>query len=199
MERFHQLDDMLQTTWNMLFRGATQRRNAFRTPILSSIQQDMPNARMVVLRKTNVATRQLLFYTDIRSPKVKELQANPNSCLVFWHPNKHLQVRAYGTIEIEAQNDFAKSIWDTIAPKNRKDYASLLAPSSSTDTPDNFLAPHWNVDTVTATDTTENYQNFAVLVATIERLDCLHLHSEGHQRTEFCWNGKHWDSTWLIP
>ena len=42
-----------------------------------------PQARTVVLREVDVASRTLLLYTDARSPKVAQLQADPRAAAVL--------------------------------------------------------------------------------------------------------------------
>lgn len=200
MERFNGLDDVLSTAWNLLFRATVQRRDPYRTPVLSTInQENIPDARTIVLRETKVQKRQLIFYTDTRSPKVEELKANPNICLVFWNPSRNVQVRASGRMLLEQGNAFSKEYWDKIAPKNRRDYSTINAPSNRSEKSEGFLPDFWEAADLTPQNTEAAFENFTVLVAQIDKLDCLHIHREGHQRAQFTWNGKAWDKTWLVP
>lgn len=194
MERFNTLDDLLQMSWNLLFQAAVQSRDPFRTPILSTINNGLPNARILVLRQVQISERQLLFYTDKRSPKVLELQANPNVCLVFWNPDKRIQIRAYGAMQLVQNTTFTKETWQNMPARSRKDYATMQPPSSSLE--------HLNAPLPSLSDeaiSADSFENFAVLAAHINHLDCLHLHREGHQRAAFHWKNSTWDKTWLVP
>lgn len=56
-----------------------------------------PSARLVLLK--GVDTRGFVFFTDHRSRKAVELEANPRAALVFYWPELERQVRITGTAE----------------------------------------------------------------------------------------------------
>lgn len=56
-----------------------------------------PSARLVLLK--GVDTRGFVFFTDHRSRKAVELEANPRAALVFYWPELERQVRVTGTAE----------------------------------------------------------------------------------------------------
>jgi pyridoxamine 5'-phosphate oxidase len=56
-----------------------------------------PSARMVLLRGFD--ERGLVFYTNYRSRKAAELDANPNAALVLFWASLHRQIRVEGTVE----------------------------------------------------------------------------------------------------
>jgi pyridoxamine 5'-phosphate oxidase len=55
-----------------------------------------PSARVVLLK--GVDERGFVFYTNYRSKKAYELDANPNAALVFYWPQHDRQVRVEGTV-----------------------------------------------------------------------------------------------------
>src|SRR5437588_517442 len=55
-----------------------------------------PSARMVLLKQ--VDERGFVFYTNYRSQKARELDANPSAALVFYWPQHDRQVRVEGTV-----------------------------------------------------------------------------------------------------
>lgn len=55
-----------------------------------------PSARMVLLKQ--VDERGFVFYTNYRSNKAGELDANPNAALLFYWPQHDRQVRVEGTV-----------------------------------------------------------------------------------------------------
>lgn len=57
----------------------------------------MPDARIVLLKGADA--RGLSFYTDYRSAKGAELDANPRATLVFWWAPLERQVRVSGRVE----------------------------------------------------------------------------------------------------
>jgi pyridoxamine 5'-phosphate oxidase len=59
--------------------------------------QGVPNVRMLLLKGADA--RGFVFYTNLESPKARELAANPRAALCFhWHPLKR-QVRVAGPVE----------------------------------------------------------------------------------------------------
>ena len=57
----------------------------------------VPSARMVLLKAADA--RGFVFFTDQRSRKGQELQANPAAALVFWWGELERQVRVAGPVE----------------------------------------------------------------------------------------------------
>ncbi|MEM8524912.1 MAG: pyridoxamine 5'-phosphate oxidase family protein [Bacteroidota bacterium] len=199
MEKIDTLEEVLRTCWNLLYRGAVQVRHAYHTPVLATTDGKLPSARTVVLRETKVAERQLLFYTDIRTPKIEDLRQYPFASLVFWDKGKSVQIRAKGKVTIHHQDDLAKSKWELIAPKNRKDYATLTAPGTAKAKSAIPLPNYWIEGELTIEKTNEHYLNFAVLAIEIVELDFLHLNRSGHQRAQFIWEAPDWKKSWVTP
>ena len=56
----------------------------------------VPSARVVLLKA--VEPEGFVFYTDYRSQKGRELEANPHAALVFFWPELERQVRVTGTV-----------------------------------------------------------------------------------------------------
>lgn len=57
-----------------------------------------PDARIVLLK--GVDARGLVFFTDRRSPKGRDLAENPQAALCFWWAELERQVRILGTVEL---------------------------------------------------------------------------------------------------
>ena len=64
---------------------------------LATVKSDgKPTSRMVLLK--GVDLNGFVFYTNYRSAKAKELDANPNAALVFFWPQLERQVRVEGRV-----------------------------------------------------------------------------------------------------
>lgn len=111
MEKIDTLEEILRTSWNLLFRGAVQNRHPYHTPVLATTNGKVPNARTVVLRETQIDNRQLLIYTDRRTAKIEDLRQCPFASLVFWDKGKSVQIRAKGKVHIHHQNELARTKW----------------------------------------------------------------------------------------
>ena len=62
------LDAVLADIWMRLVRGGADRRSAFHTPVVASVDADgLPQQRVMVLRKCIEAEAVMRFHTDLRS------------------------------------------------------------------------------------------------------------------------------------
>jgi len=58
------------------------------------------DARSVVLREVAPAKRRLVFFTDARSAKVQQIEAQPEGVLVMWSRELSWQLRLAVTLEV---------------------------------------------------------------------------------------------------
>ena len=64
------LEEIYQDIWQQLRRGKTDKRHPFRLGTFTTMNNQFPNPRTVVLRKAEQSTAELWLYTDFRSPKI---------------------------------------------------------------------------------------------------------------------------------
>lgn len=76
-----------------------------------------PSARVVLCKEINTRPGFILFYTNYRSRKGRDLEANPRAAVVFHWDHRHRQVRAEGPVEplSDAENDayFRTRAWQS--------------------------------------------------------------------------------------
>ena len=88
--------------------GVSSSNHPFRLLTVATIGvDDLPNARLVVLRNFVQSTRTLEFHTDVRSPKVAQLRRNPHVCLLFYDPVVRFQLRIAATAQLYNNDDTA--------------------------------------------------------------------------------------------
>ena len=139
------------------------------------------DARTVVLREANRPERQLLIYTDGRSPKVTQLSRHPQGTLVMWSAALGWQLRCQ--VELSLSNDHADlaARWERLrSSPAAQDYLSPLPPGQ---------VLH---DSGSAPQAPGDGPHFAVISARISTMDWLSLQPEGHRRALFdldrsCW------------
>ena len=161
--------NLAQDIWAQLQRASVDKHHEWRSPVLvTNGQTGWPDARTVILRSVNLSAKQLVFYTDSRSPKVAQLHAIPNAMIVFWSKRLNWQLRVKATVAIKIDDAETDNIWQKVKQSpSAGDYLSALAPGE--------------LLTETAT-TTNNQAHFAVLIATVIEMDWLALSRDGHQR-----------------
>jgi pyridoxamine 5'-phosphate oxidase len=76
-----------------------------------------PSARVVLCKEIDAQAGTILFYTNYRSRKGRELEANRRAAVVFHWDHRHRQVRAEGEVESlsDAENDayFRTRAWQS--------------------------------------------------------------------------------------
>lgn len=175
---------------DLLLNRALQKIDQLHWITLSSVQvkggEIFPDARTVVLRKI-LKKRELIFYTDSRSPKVTQFEQNKNAVALLYDRPAQMQLRIKGTIEIDTQSALFESARNQIPNQAKVNYNTLLAPGSST----------LNKNP----DRTDEVVHFALLRFHPHTFDLLHLTPEGGKRIE-AKNTEHGvlsEARWLVP
>lgn len=189
-------ETIFENLWNELGMAAHNRKHAWHIVQLASYDGAYADNRSVVLRDVDKNERSLVCHTDIRSPKVKQIQNHPDVCWLAYEPEQRVQVRLYATATIHNQNAYAHERWMTAGLSSRLCYANKYAPSvvvekfsdleNNTITSDNF-------------DETVAEKNFAVIRTYVYRIDWLYLKHRGHIRAAYEYLNGQWVSNWLAP
>ncbi len=93
-----------------------------------------PSARMVLLKQ--VDKRGFVFYTNYRSQKARELDANPSATLVFYWPQHDRQVRVEGTVTRTSNEE--SDLYFQTRPRDSQ-IGALASPQSEVVTSRNVL------------------------------------------------------------
>jgi pyridoxamine 5'-phosphate oxidase len=177
--------------WAELVRAAATRGHPWRQPVLATTCATRgAQARTVVLREVDPANRTLLLYTDLRAPKVAQLDADPRAQLVCWSPALGWQLRLSCEIGCESEGLDVTSRWATLRhTRAAQDYLSPLAPGSA--------LPGGGAGAATAAG--EQRSAFAVLRVRVLEMDWLALDPSGHRRAVFDYRGATPQVRWLVP
>ena len=90
-----------RSCWAELAQAARQKDHVFRLMGLATVNGDAADLRTVVLREVLADAQRLVFFTDARSPKVKQLQAHPQATLMVWSAQLGWQLRLRVRLEVE--------------------------------------------------------------------------------------------------
>ena len=166
-------------------RRAKARGSPLRTPSVSTHGYPFPKQRTMVLRGFDF--HKLVFFTDHRSDKCKELRANPHVS-VHCYSNKHrVQIQFHGIGKLDMSHRLFKQ-WSHTALQNPMDYSTLETPGTKTD--------HCNTPQY---DTSLASQHFVPMLVDIQELHLLVLDTP-HKRCR--WVRKKndtWLKEWLVP
>jgi len=141
--------------------------------------------RTMVLRELT-EDENLLFYTDSRSVKIKHFNQNPNVSVLFYHPQKNLQLILKGKIKIYKNNEDYHNHKSNIEGKAVNNYNTRLAPGKKLNNPFNISR------------TTDLY--FALLELRTESIEFLKIRKDpNHLRALFTKVDGEWEKTFLVP
>lgn len=168
-----------------LVNGHTKKRHPFRYFTLATIKNGKPKQRTVVLRKT-LDDLSLVFYTDNRTDKIKELKNNAEFSALFYHPKKLLQVRIEGKAALITDKEQIESYWHTVQQASRKDYTTQIAPGTPIKNPDEV---EYN--------SKENY--FCPVKLVPSSIEYLRLKRPNHLRVLFSKSDGDWLGDFLVP
>jgi hypothetical protein len=191
------LPDALNTAWRLLVRGAADRRSPVHTPVVASITDGAPDARVMVLRAADRAVASLRFHTDARSPKCAGLDGAAVSVLAY-HPGEAIQLRLSGTARIDRDSPLVDAIWAQSTPFARRCYMVEAAPGTPLAAPGSALPADVEGRKPTLAELVPARANFALVHIVIARIDWLHLAQAGHRRAVFC-AGNGWAGEWRVP
>ena len=194
-----ELQTQLTFCWQLLSRGAAYKRDPFHTPVIGTLGSTSAQMRTVVLRRTLITQRQLIFYTDIRSDKVQELRNDATLSWLFYHPKKAIQIRAVSQGIIHHKNELAKSYWQQIPWYGRKTYGTTQAPATPLPHASDNLPDLWKQPDVPLSETEYAFKNFAAVVCTVTQLEWLYLDRNGHRRAIFQYEDEAWSGQFIVP
>ncbi|MCA6078913.1 pyridoxamine 5'-phosphate oxidase family protein [Fulvivirga sedimenti] len=178
------LPEVLECIHAELDKAANNAAHPFRFVVLSTIDQNIPVSRYVVLRKV-LSGSTIQIFTDSRSDKISQLEKNNHVNLLFFNSEQGLQVSLSGTVAIEG--DQSEQYWADV--KNRRSYNSILAPGTRIDNP--AEAHQWSDPLIS--------EFFAVVTVKPVQIDVLQLNGDHHLRTRFLRGADNWTGSWLAP
>ncbi len=199
MEYWNTLEEVRSAAWGLLARASHSRNDPMRTPALATQTEIGPDVRTLVMRTFKQTTREVLFYTDARSPKVAVLKRYERAHLLYWHPGRKVQLRLRVKFECLQGDAICRSHWEKIGVRGRKAYAAIHPPGTPLEAPGDNLPSFWK-DDMELEKTECAFGNFMILKGIISEMDVLHLSSKGHQRAVFAWEGEvPVKAAWVTP
>jgi pyridoxamine 5'-phosphate oxidase len=172
--------------WRLMERACQDNTSSLRYPVVSTVSEEGPQGRVVLLRAADPHQYQLTLFTDARSPKVAQLRTDARMAWTFWDDRLRLQIRAQSKTAVHQHNERAAAVRTQIPPSAWRDYTTRTAPGDAC-----TLIEH---------DPSLFEQNFCVIDARVFMLDILALRSSsagGHKRLQLDYSTG--QQQWLVP
>ena len=179
--RIESLPRLQQTCWEELHQACRDRTHGWRVMTLATVNAGAADARSVIVREVDPNLQRLVFFTDERSPKLRQIEHHPRGTLLAWCPRLSWQIRLRVALSRETDHQLEQSRWARLkASPAAQDYLAPMAPGEA-------LA---DADTVAGRRASK--EHFAMVNARLVSMDWLELHPEGHRRALFDAQGSRW-------
>lgn len=147
--------------------------------------KNAPSLRTVVLRNVSENVT-LTFYTDYRSKKIRHIAKNEKVCLLFYDPEKLLQLKIDGIATIQNDSASKENIWKSMPPHAKRDYTTVAAPGT----------PKLEEDDLRFL-TDKDY--FCSVEISPYQIEYLKLQRPAHLKMRFFKVNDLWESEFLVP
>lgn len=156
------------------------------------------DARTVVLRKVDTARKYVWFHTDARAAKVMQLEAFPNSTLLFWDDGQQCQLRLTVETRLHTDDYIADEHWQDLGISSRKAYLSEYQPGSARPAPYPGFPEQLGENLPSKEESEAGRKNFAVIECRVLAMEYLHLSRSGQTRARFRYEPES-SMAWLAP
>jgi hypothetical protein len=194
-------DSILREVWEKLTLGAEPAGSDYHVMAVATVDEmGMPQVRNVVLRQATAVERLLVFHTDRRSPKFRELTANPRAALLFYSRKDKVQIR----LQVETRlagtgDDRVRAVYQSMPPRCQRVYLAPEAPGTPSPQATGNLPDEFLDRTPQQSEAAEGLANFVAVECRVHRIDWLSLAATGHRRACFTWNGADFEGAWTNP
>ena len=171
----------------------------YRTFSLASIDEKMPNLRTVVIRDFSLEKNYFDCHSDLRSPKIKQLEKNKEFSALFYSYEEKIQLRFKGAVEIFYKNSTTKQRWDNITPSSKRCYMGPYSPSDILEEYHPNIPDNVQFQDPTDQDSISGYNNFVIIRCHFYEIDFLKLKYSGHQRCKFTFDKENINVSWVAP
>jgi len=176
------LSDLDHHCWRLLHEGVFSYRNPFHFGVFTSISDNFPDSRTVIVRGVDIQNKIIHFNTDIRSPKFAQLSQNPNISWLFYDEGLRIQMRCRGLASLHTHDEIADKGWIDARLNCKITYLSPHAPGTILDEP--FLLD-LNRKEISDEELLNARKNFSIIQTKIYSLDWVFLHYKGNRRAHF--------------
>lgn len=186
--------------WSLLEASVQDAESDWRLPVFGTSYQGCCFQRSVVLRRTDVSTRSLVFHTDRRSAKVMHIRSNASVSLLFYDRQFKAQLSILAKASVVLQGPLFEEIWNTESASSLRTYLAPSAPGQDSLKP-NCNLPESVVGRVPSRrELQEAIDNFAVIRCDVTSADWLLLQRDGNLRARFDYDGGELvRCRWLTP
>lgn len=190
------LAHVLAAVWENLVSGAAGGRVPFKIMQAATIGLDgAPAVRSIVLRRVSETDNVIAFHTDMRSPKIAELENDRRIELVGVDSDRNIQIRIRGEARIVREWEARRVAWESSRAQSLIVYQTSLPPGTPVDRPGAAAAQKLDV-----LQPSDGFENFCVVEVRPSMVDWLDLSAaDAPKRARFVRVLDGWEGCWVAP
>ena len=169
--------EILDKIWDELTLGLNSGKHPFHIFSVSTVKNNKPDSRTVVLRAVEKENKSISFHTDLRSKKVLQIKESENICALFYDKDSKIQLRIYGSASKESDSLLIKEKWNSSKEMSKLCYLNKIPPSEVINESKDYLYGKEELNNIEL-----GIKNFSIINIKISQIDWLSLNHEGHQR-----------------
>ena len=169
--------EILDKIWDELTLGLNSGKHPFHIFSVSTVKNNKPDSRTVVLRAVEKENKSISFHTDLRSKKVLQIKESENICALFYDKDSKIQLRIYGSASKETDSLLIKEKWNSSKEMSKLCYLNKISPGEVINESKDYLYGKEELNNVEL-----GIKNFSIINIKISQIDWLSLNHEGHQR-----------------
>lgn len=178
------LDKLKEEAVNEIKFGYLKKKYPTRNAYLSTIRDQFPISRTVILRDV-IDEINPVFFTDSRSTKLDDILKNPNASVLFYNSKNLKQIRLEGQIKMITDHKLVEKYRQKALSISKKDYSTSSQPGSIIKNPDEV-----------------NYVDndfFQGIYLEVSKIEFLKLKRPHHLRCLFKKEDENWTHVFLTP
>ncbi len=179
--------------------GVSDKSSDFHNFVFSNLLDGRVASRHLVIRDFIEKNCSIIFFSDLRSPKIHSILEEKSTTCLFYSKKAELQIRALTFSRIIKDNSLIDSYWESVPIFSRKAYLTLEPPSSKSDEKTDGLPEQYERHANSLSHTSKARKNFCVVENVITELDLLSLSSKGQSRAKFTVQQASIQMDWLVP
>ena len=170
-------EEILDKIWDELILGLNSGKHPFHIFTVSTVKNNKPDSRSVVLRGVDKENKSISFHTDLRSKKILQIKESENICALFYDKDSKIQLRIYGSAIKETNSLLIKEKWNSSKEMSKLCYLNKISPGEVINEPKDYLYGKEELNNIEL-----GIKNFSIINIKISQIDWLSLNHEGHQR-----------------
>ena len=188
---------LLEEEYSEIYKGLQVAKHDYHSFVLSTLRDNIPQSRTVILRSFDKSVGKITFHSDIRSEKINDIKSNKNISALFYSKSRKTQIRVNGYALIEYENDNTKDTWDMMKPESKICYMGFYPPSKKMKLFDPNL-PNISPYEIDDFHNSLGYKNFCKVTISFNNLEILKLNYKGHKRIKYIFK-EELRAEWIAP